>query len=274
MPEWREIPIRDLPQELTLEVHQKIRLHGVTMVVPSGDGTEAVCCSGTFTQINGMAGILTARHVWDVIERAPSLALLAGGQPYYVDPRVLRVFGPGYEDTLPEVDAAVPDIAFVRIPPFARGAIEAYGKVFYSIDLRRQDPEVEFFSERGFWVLAGSPQALFNAETRMAPSFLYDTTVDRRVEIGDWDYLFVNLNLEQNPGIPRTYGGMSGGGIWRVAFYLSAVETVFAVENPKRDIVLSGVAFYQTGAEGRQIIGHGPKSLYATLSDRSADGVT
>ncbi len=108
----------------------------------------------------------------------------------------------------------------------------------------------------------------------MAPSFLYDTFVDRHIEAGDWDYLFVNLNLKQNPDMPRTYGGMSGGGIWRAAFSLSAEETVFAVENPQRDIVLSGVAFYQTGLEGRQIIGHGPKSLYATLPDWSREGVT
>ena len=274
MPEWREIPIRDLPSELTREVHQKIRFHGVTMVAARADGGEPVCCSGTFTTINGIAGILTARHVWEIIERAPTLALLVGGRPYYLDPRILRAFGPGYDDTLAEVAARVPDIAFVHIPPEACGAIEAYGKVFYSIDRRRRDPEMAFFSDRGFWILAGSPQALFGAATGMAPSFLYDTFVDRHVEAGAWDYLFVNLNLDQNPEIPRTYGGMSGGGIWRAAFSLSEDQTVFAVENPQRDIVLSGVAFYQTGPEGRQIIGHGPKSLYATLPGLCVDEVT
>lgn len=194
MPEWREIPIRDLPPELTRQVHQKIRFHGVTMVVSRANGGEPACCSGTFAKVNEMAGILTARHVWEIIERAPTLALLVGGQPYYLDPRILLAFGPDYEDTLPEVDARVPDIAFVRVPPQACSAIEAYGKVFYSIDRRRDNPDMALFSDQGFWILAGSPQALFDTATSMAPSFLYDTFVDKHVEAGNWDYLFVNLN--------------------------------------------------------------------------------
>ena len=108
----------------------------------------------------------------------------------------------------------------------------------------------------------------------MAASFLYDTTVDKRIEQDDWDYLFVNLNLQQNPSLPKNYVGVSGGGIWRAAFSVTEDETVFTVENPKRGIVLSGVAFYQTGSDGRQIIGHGPRSLYETLCERAIDQIT
>ena len=39
----------------------------------------------------------------------------------------------------------------------------------------------------------------------MAASFFYDTTVDKRIECGDWDYLFANLNLQQNPSLPKLY---------------------------------------------------------------------
>ena len=112
MPGGREIPIRDRPPELTLQVHQKIRLHAVSMVRPAVRGAEPICCSGTFVQLNGMASILTARHVWTEIERAASLALLVGGEPYYLDPRILRGLGPVYDGTLPGVGARVPDIAF------------------------------------------------------------------------------------------------------------------------------------------------------------------
>jgi hypothetical protein len=276
MQERREIPIRDLPQELTLEVHEKIRLHSVTMVLPTTEATDALCCSGTLIQINDMPGILTARHVWKkMIKRPPSVGLLVGGEePYWIKPDVLRAFGPGDKGVLPDVGATIPDLAFVRIPPFARGPIEAAKKVFYSLDVRRQDPEMDLFGERGFWILAGSPQALFDPTTSRAASFLYDTTVDRRVEIGDWDYLFVNLNLPQNPSLPGAYGGLSGGGVWRAAFYVAEDETVFLVEKPKRDIVLSGVAFHQTDAVGRQIIGHGPKSLYMALYDCLSNEIT
>ncbi len=274
MPDWREIPIRDLPPALTRQVHEKIRLHSVTMAVSGGLATEPVCCSGTFVRINSMAGILTARHVWTTIERSSRLVLLVGGRPYDVDPSVLRALGPSDQATLPEVNAPVPDVTFVRLPPPVCGHIEAYDKVFYSIDIRRQDAQLDLFGEKGFWILAGSPQVLFDAKSGLVPSFFYDTAVEKRIAFGDWDYLFVNLNLDKNPGIPRTYGGVSGGGIWRAEFSQTEDETVFAVKAPARDILLCGVAFYQTAAEGRQILGHGPKSLYETLCKYAIDRVT
>lgn len=274
MPARRDIPIKELPPELTAQVHEKARLHAVSMVLPPIGETDPRCCSGTLVQINEMVGILTARHVWTEIQGAPSLALLVGGQPYYVDPRILRAFVPLGDGTLPIVGARVPDIAFVRLPLLARGPIQAYGKVFYSIDARRQTSDLDLFGERGFWILAGSPQALARPDTGMVPSLLYDTSVEKRVTFGAWDYLFVNLNLKQNPELPRTYGGVSGGGIWRAVFQVSEDETLFVIESAKRDIILSGVAFYQTGEEGRQIIAHGPLSVCETLPKHVVDAVT
>lgn len=274
MPQRRDVPIRELPSELTAQVHERIRMHAVSMVIPTADDTHPLCCSGTLTQVNGIPGILTARHVWDMIMVAQTLTLLVGGEPYWLDPHLLQAFGPVKEEILLDIRARVPDIAFVRIPMPARRDIEASNKVFYSIDSRRRDPEIDLFGERGFWILAGSPQELVDSDTRRVASFLYDTTVERRIEVGDWDYLFVNLDLQQNPSLPRTFVGVSGGGIWRAAFNVTEDESVFTIEKPWRDIVLSGVAFYQTGEHGRQIIGHGPKSLYETLCNRRFDELT
>jgi hypothetical protein len=261
----REIPIRDLPPTLTHQVHEQIRLHSVAMAVSARSTTEPMCCSGTFVRINDMPGILTARHVWTKIQRSSRLALLVGGRPYEVDPSTLRALGPSDQATLPEVNASVPDVTFLRLPePFYR-AIESYNKVFYSIDIRRQDTQLDLFGEQGFWILTGSPQILFDTEHRLVPSFFYDTSVERRTVCGDWDYLFVNLNLDKNPGIPRTYGGVSGGGIWRATFSRTEDETGFTIKEPARDILLCGVAFYETAMASRQILGHGPKSLYETL---------
>jgi len=106
----------------------------------------------------------------------------------------------------------------------------------------------------------------------MAGSLLYDTTVEPRIELEGWDYITVNLNLPQNPALPQDYGGVSGGGIWRATFYMTEDEGTFLIENARRDIVLSGVAFYQTDSASRQIIGHGPRSLYAALYDHVSSG--
>jgi len=267
VPEWREFPIRDLPAELIRQVHQKIRLHGVSMVAARGDLDKHLCCSGTLVTVNEMRGILTARHVWDVIRSSSILTLLVRGKPYYLKPNTLRAFAPRSQGIIETIGTKAPDIAFVQVPVLAVKDIEAYGKVFYSIDRRRENPDTASFNERGFWILSGCPQLLFDPSTGMVPSFLYDTFVDKYVSVDVWDYLFMNLSLNQNPEIPRAYGGMSGGGIWRAAFWMSPDQTEFAVEDEWRDILLSGIAFYQTGLDGRQIIGHGPKSLYSTLTD-------
>jgi len=179
----------------------------------------------------------------------------------------ILAFAPKSQATLAELGAKGPDIAFIQVPLLAGNDIEAYGKVFYSIDRRRENADVASFTERGFWILTGSPQVLFNPSTGMVPSFLYDTFVNKYLSVGVWDYLFMNLSLNQNPEIPKAYGGMSGGGIWRAAFWMSPDQTEFSVEDEQRDILLSGVAFYQTGLHDRQIIGHGPKSLYSTFTD-------
>jgi len=275
-PGRRDIPIRDLPQDLVADVHQKIRLHSVAMAISLADSADPFPCSGTLVEINGVVGVLTARHVWtDLLKVARTVGLLVGGhEPYWIKPDVLRTFGPCADGVLPGTSVQIPDLAFVRIPPVARGRIEAAKKVFYSLDVRRRDPQMDFFSERGFRVLAGSPQALFDSKTSMVGSLLYDTTVERRVEQGDWDYIFTNLNLPQNPALPKAYGGLSGGGIWRAAFYVTEDGTEFLVEKASRDILLSGVAFYETDLPGRQIIGHGPRSLYTTLYDHIGNEIT
>ena len=108
----------------------------------------------------------------------------------------------------------------------------------------------------------------------MVASFLYDTTLHRRIEVGGWDYLTINLDLEKNPTLPKAYGGVSGGGVWRAVFYVNEDETEFGVEKPSRDIVLTGVAFWETPPEARQIVGHGPKSVYYAPPDHCARGRT
>ncbi len=271
VPGRREIPIRELPGYLTEAVHRKIRRHAVSMVLPPVGDAAPRCCSGTLVRLNEMDGILTARHVWTAIAGGANLALLVGGAPYYLDRRVLRGLGPKADATLPDGGASVPDIVFVRLPPRARGDIEASDKVFYSVDLRRAVAGIDILDGRGLWILAGSPQALAKPDTGMVASFLYDTTMAKHTKSGGWDYLLVNLDLPENPSLPRTYGGVSGGGVWRVLFSVSEDNSIFSLEDEARDIILSGVAFYQTELEGRQIIAHGPTSVYRILSGHLSD---
>ncbi len=55
------------------------------------------------------------------------------------------------------------------------------------------------------------------------------------------------------------------GGVWRVIFSVTGEPGRFAIGDPSRDIVLQGITFLQTELAGRQLIAHGPKSIYERL---------
>ena len=62
---------------------------------------------------------------------------------------------------------------------------------------------------------------------------------------------------------PKSYEGMSGGGIWAVCFGRDEAGRPTVVDRR-----LVGVAYYQTGGvkpEDRHIIAHGPWALYERL---------
>lgn len=77
----------------------------------------------------------------------------------------------------------------------------------------------------------------------------------------------MNLDIDSNSKIPSDLVGMSGGGIWRAKFRINADRTRFWIEDRGRDIILAGVTFWQTPIEGRQLIAHGPRSIYRALRD-------
>jgi hypothetical protein len=72
-----------------------------------------------------------------------------------------------------------------------------------------------------------------------------------------------DLEVSYDSGLPRSYGGMSGGGLWRV--YLEKVGKDVIV----KERMLYGVAFYQRFLRGKKglVVCHGPQSVYGMLVD-------
>lgn len=81
---------------------------------------------------------------------------------------------------------------------------------------------------------------------------------------GDFDYfdLEVDRKVRKVPELPENFGGVSGGGLWKVAVYCTCstgkIEWVRTLE---------GVAFFELVREDgtRLIRCHGPKSLCAVM---------
>lgn len=260
------VPVPQIPKELTTDVNQHIRRHSVSMVVADEDETLGRPCGGVLCLIEGMAGVLTARHVWDDLRRAQKLILMLGPRhPYRIDRTLLHALVPDSSATPKFDDARTPDIAFIPLSSKHKASIEARQKVFYSIDRRRGDFAFDVYGDSGFWIAVGNPVEMMRREDRAVRSLSYITDVEKSVEYGQWDYLFVNLNLESNVPIPSNLQGMSGGGLWRARFNINADSKQFTIENPTQDILLQGIIFLQTALDGRQLIAHGPKSIYESL---------
>ena len=156
------IPIRKLPKILTNEVHDHIRLFSVAMLLINDEDSEPIPCAGTLTTIGETYGIITARHVWDVFSKHKNLLLMAGNSRILIETDKLSAVAPSPNDVFPETDISIPDIAYIKIPTFYSGQIEALTKAYYSIDKRANDQFVEFCQKvSGYW-----PHSLYECQRR------------------------------------------------------------------------------------------------------------
>ncbi|HEX3526549.1 MAG TPA: hypothetical protein VH988_05740 [Thermoanaerobaculia bacterium] len=258
-----QVAIRNIPLEFREEIHAHLRLFALTIAVDHGE--DSYTCAGTLCQVGNIRGIATAKHVWEQLSTETSFYGLAGQAHVALRPDLVQPWIPPTSGTLPNTDAQVPDLAFLRLFDHECTALEAYGKSFFSLDRRLADPGSTLYEEEGYWAVCGAPQTLIALERRSFPSLVYGTYVQQRLEFDSWDYLNIALDLDENPDLPSSFGGVSGGGVWRTRFGTDEAATRFEIANRYRDIFWVGVIFYQTSLEGRSLIAHGPRSIYQRL---------
>jgi hypothetical protein len=159
------VPVSNIPDHLTAEANQCIRRHCVSMVVADDNEKLGEPCAGVLCIIEGAAGVLTARHVWERLSRAQKLVLMLGpNQPYRIARSLLDASAPLRSQVQGLAGATVPDIAFIPLPTSIKASIEARHKVFYSLDRRRNEAAFDLYGDAGFWVAIGSPVEMMNRE--------------------------------------------------------------------------------------------------------------
>jgi hypothetical protein len=266
----KQFQIGEIPDAFKKEVNSTIRLYSIIMLILDEDESHAIPCSGTLCKIEQHFGILTARHVWDEpqvgIKHHKVLKIIVGGGAYSFDVDSLQSIEPPVEGEL--YDGKVPDITFVKIPSELSSKIEAFEKIFYSIDKRIEDEELDLYGEDGYWTIFGSPVERLNIEQKSASSTIYGTSIPVRYDQKSWDYLELEV-LSEEGKMPEIAKGFSGGGIWRTKFAVNSNLKEFCII----DIILSGVNFYQTNiGESYKIVGHGLKSIYENIYGLVAQG--
>lgn len=84
-----------------------------------------------------------------------------------------------------------------------------------------------------------------------------------RAPPGDYDYFEFSVDKEKRSLAPRSWGGMSGGGVWQVSLKRGGDNLVHKAP------LLSGVAFYQqpTTETSCGVKCHGIRSVYLAAYD-------
>lgn len=216
--------------------------------------------TGTLVSVGGSHYILTARHVWEeILEKARAVGITLkenADHQYLMGTKEIVPFGPPKPSAWNEWG---PDLAFLRVPHERVGDIEVY-RAFYNLTKPRQSTvDVDHIETR---VLMGTPEALgkfTQTHADLQINGLFAQVEPRKETREDFDYLDFDVDVSF-PGLPNHFGGVSGGGLWKVLVHCSASKS--EIEWLR---ILEGVAFHQSAlANNQRIIRcHGPQSIQA-----------
>lgn len=208
----------------------------------------AVHGSGVLATIDGRRGILTCGHVAEKYEklRDTRIVFLIGENTYKYDLQYLNVIlesSKFFEDS-----EKVFDLAFTQLPPDLAASIEAGRGVFLNLDKNREKMEA-FASTRGDWVdvalgviakCSGEP----TVEKDRVITNLRATIYTGRVTPTENGLQIFKLDAPAEK-LPDHFGGMSGGGLWRMYYERRRDELALT------DGMLWGIASWAWHAEGK-----------------------
>jgi hypothetical protein len=213
-------------------------------------GTTPVAGTGTFVRLGKVSGIITAGHVIVNLPR-PTVGLVRF-------PRVQPGFQ-RFELDMGNTEEAVtwnneegdaPDIGFLRIPEVDARTLEARGAVFYNLEADRMfvpsDPANRVAEAHAIvgvvaeWTeeIPGGKQGerkaiiggLFGAAKRI-----------REFQGNGTDLVEVGIDHTTGPSVPESYGGVSGGALWKLHVELDATGKIVSIGKELR-----GVAFRES----------------------------
>lgn len=253
--EWKAV-IRDLSRSAVVIV---------AVTKSSNDVRLEQAGTGTLVIFNGGHFILTAAHVWEeVLRRADKIGItIRTGRElpneFLMDVATITAHA------LPKTggwNEWGPDMILLRIPPYYVGTIQAF-RSFYSLTGHR--PTLTDTDHIEIWMLCGAPQVLGEfAKTKAhlhARTFQVIKIASHNRDGFDYSDVLAHWSSSQ---IPPNFGGVSGGGLWKVLVFAEP-------STEKLDWIasLEGVAFFHVGTDGDHGVlrCHGPKSIERLLAN-------
>jgi hypothetical protein len=172
-----------------------------------------------------------------------------------------------------------PDIGFLVLQSVDAGWLKAI-KSFYNLSLRRERVLTSPQDYRdGVWFLSGfaaeqtaeEPAQAGFAKVKVFRGDIGAARVSREFSIDDFDYFDFEARYGGVNQAPDSFKGYSGGGLWQAPLIRGEDGKIKA-----KEIILSGVAFYETGRIANQnfIRCHGRCSVYRQVIDRVKGNVS
>jgi len=218
-------------------------------------------------EIQGSHYILTAAHVWHETRDCDQVGLVLTASPSkFVIPRRTIFVKQLWDSENPEYERG-PDLALLQL---ARPDVSTIAARKSFLNLAQQKTTLAVHpsaTEKGLWAVTGmvgefsSIQRFPDVKTieAIARAQAFFSTVQQTHQRGGYDYFDLGAELKL-PGVPSSFGGVSGGGLWEVGLSMAKSGTISWDE--KRHF--RGVAFWQSGPfDGRRVIRcHGPRSIF------------
>ena len=260
------IPIEDIPQVVLDDAGLRLQDYLVPIFALLQRSPEPrLIGSGTLVKIEGTHHILTAAHVWYETRDAEQIGLVLTAYPSkFVMPRAAISTKQLWNRENPEWG---PDLALLELArPFV-STIAAH-KSFLNLAQQRAMLAVHPpATEKGLWAVTGMV-GKFSAVQRLPETRTIEANVQGRAffsvthqtyQRDGYDYLDPIAKLEL-PGVPSSFGGVSGGGLWEVGLSMTKSGTISWDGKPH----FRGVAFWQSAdSDGSRVIRcHGPRSIF------------
>lgn len=217
--------------------------------------------SGTLLAKGNNHYILTAGHVWHEVLKDADFVGVTLRETYYhtclLETSSIVAYEPEHPAKWGEWG---PDVILLQIPAVRVGEIKAF-KVFYEMEAGLK--AMVACDRNETYLLAGTPEVLGSYTDNHASVQLLAMWVGapQPYTREAWDYFDVEAALHP-PSEANTFGGVSGGGLWRVQIYAEPGTGQIASR-----MTLEGLAFYELGTKnGKGVIRcHGVQSIRKAL---------
>lgn len=258
------IPYKDVPLEIKLEINQFTSNSTVALLGYDNkhNPIPGLLASGTFVEINSKFGVLTAKHVWERFKKVEYISFSFLGKTHLTLERTeyIRCYSPKNEI----------DICFLEITPTILGTIKAASNFHPIVSNSYSDEKTEI--EKRFCITVGFPLEIQSTQERRLDILRYYTHIVKHSIISDdWDIIELDIKAIDPPNeLPKTFGGMSGGGIWSFKAFYNFVnnERRFFIRKNLKDALLAGVNYCEEFLNGNvhKIYGVGPISIYSGMT--------